>query len=113
MTLCQAWRDFLSFISCSLIEMIHAWSMIKELIVNSFIPGCLKCECESREDFPTATVVSEFVEYAGNRKKKKILNQKFYMEFAQKEQKKWAKTKWLKNHSSLDRLKGEKGCKNI
>lgn len=27
-----------------------------------FSPGCLKCECESSEDFPTLTVVSEFVE---------------------------------------------------
>jgi uncharacterized protein YlaI len=36
--------------------------------VNS--PGCLKCECESRDDFPTLTVASEFVEYPVEKKKK-------------------------------------------
>lgn len=26
-------------------------------------PGCLKCECDSNEVFPTLTVVSEFAVY--------------------------------------------------
>lgn len=91
-----------------------------------FLPGCLKWECESKEDFPTATVVKEFVEYAGINQDKKIIleiNQKYTLSIASssmitqskrfyerlkimKNHKKSKRQKWLKNHTSLDRLKG-------
>jgi len=45
--------------------------------ISVISPGCLKCECESNEVFPTLTVVREFAVYpakiAQRRKEKKIL----------------------------------------
>jgi hypothetical protein len=41
-------------------------SYVREKFVS---PGCLKCECESSDDFPTLTVVREFAVYPMKRTK--------------------------------------------